>query len=228
MEGNAAGPEPRELTAVEREQIELQVRQLQLLKRRGDRAGADRILDDIKARFPDSALVWEAIGDECAERGQSRKAREAYARAHELEPTNVPIERKFAEAVFASEAGILGLTPRSEFEAATSGKMATVLSFMLPGLGQLVTGQTLAGSILLSGYLLGWFLLFLIPNGIPGLLHAVGLAGSRGGEFNPAVLLPLLMILGFYFASLLHAGSHAAKYKRLSIKPPTPPVDKEY
>jgi tetratricopeptide (TPR) repeat protein len=115
---------------------------------------------------PENAVVWELLGDYRREAGDGQAAHDAYKKAHELDPKNAAIERKYAEAV-------LQLTRQQEQyqqweRALESGEnaptlprnpgLAFMLSLIMPGVGQLYNGHLLKGGIIIAVVLLGLLL----------------------------------------------------------------------
>ncbi|MBS1706950.1 MAG: hypothetical protein JST40_13875 [Armatimonadetes bacterium] len=210
------------------DEIEALVRKLALARRRGEREAVNSMLNQLKEEAADSPFAWEAQGDEYIERKYFTRAQEAYKKAHELEPSNASLERKYAEAVLLASGGQPWDTvgeSLSGFENYTSGKIAMTLSFMLPGLGQIALGAVRKGAALMTAYIVGWFFILLIPNGLQGLLGLIGLSKV---PFNSMVLLPLGMVSVAWMWALADAASQMKVHKRIEIEHPKPPVDKDF
>lgn len=238
MDEHAAGPQPGRLegqplpeppTPENLARAEGLVRQARLARQRSDPGLAQKLLDEAVDLAPGSSLVQEALGDDLAERRQTSKARDAYHLAVRLDATNTSAERKYAEAVLK-----LSLPPDigvalGGVESYASGRIATLLSAFVPGLGQLVTGKIAKGAAMLSGWVLAWVGLWITPDGIAGIL---GLFGSgqreRQVDFNPAVLAPIVLGAFCYLWSLYDAGGNAKRTPRPVIEHPVPPVDKPF
>jgi hypothetical protein len=225
-----SGPRPdrvAELTPEQAERIEQLNRELQVYRRRDDQAQIKRILEEMREISPNSSPVWEALGDEAAAAKDYKAARDAYKRAFESDELNKSAERKHADMVAAIELPGIELPTGGDFEAASNGMVGVLLSAFLPGLGQVVTGFPQKGGAMIAIYLVAWFFVFLIPNGIAGLMALVGI--SKGSPFNGLVLVPLLVAMVTWIVSLADASTTAKKYQsHKRIDRPIPPVDKEF
>ncbi|MBL8088660.1 MAG: hypothetical protein JNM85_11395 [Chthonomonas sp.] len=210
------------------EKLEFLERQLRILRNRGDQAGVQKTFEEMLSLAPNNTKVLEAAGDEFLVRGQRSKAREAYKRAFELDPTNASAETKFAETVFAMDAAdVSKLLGTSEFELSSVGKLAVVQSLLVPGLGQTTTGRTQVGAMMMFGYIVGLLITLLTPGGLSGIFTALGMSGSRV-PFNPLVLLGIALAVGTYLWSLIDMRAATANIKRTVIVHPKPPVDKDF
>jgi tetratricopeptide (TPR) repeat protein len=196
------------------------------LASRGDREGAERLLAEALGVDPESSLAHETRGDLLLERRQTRGALEAFQRAVESDATNVSAERKLAETALAIK---MASSPELFMEAAddvfASGKSAVVLSFLLPGLGQFVSGEQTKGTAMFAVWILGVVGAFLVPDGLAGL---ASLVGGKGPAFNPLVLLPLFLAVAAWLAAIGDASGRAKTLEPVRIERPRPPVDKEF
>lgn len=210
-----------------RDQVERIERELAVAKRRGDPEALSQAQKALEALDQDNAYVLAFQGDLLSERGHHEKARQVYAKAHELVPNDVDIDRKLAQAIFLTMP-TAGLMPSSEFESVATAKTALILSLMVPGLGQLVRGKVALGLGLLIGWLLCWLWGVSVPNGFPGLFHLFGI-GQVSAPFNGVILLP---IFGMAMAFAVSWGEAASALKSVEpkkkIEHPVPPVDKEF
>lgn len=213
-------------TEEEREKAENLVRQANLAKIRGDKVSFEKLIEEAALAAPGSSAVQEAVGDAYVDRRQVRKAKDAYQRAVKLDPTNASAERKFGEMVLSIQ---LALDPMfgkpSPDESLASGKAAVILSFMIPGLGQIVNGETSKGVAFLVTWLVGVIGAILVPNGLTGLMTLIGL---RGPAFNPTVLLPLFLAVSAWMWAIGDAGGRAKRQDKRMIVHPVPPVDKDF
>lgn len=230
MELDADRPELEQLTPEQSEKLEVLERQRQLLRRRGDKAGVEKTLEQMKEVCENSSLVQEAIGDNFLERGQRTAARKAYDVARKLNPKNVSADRKFAETVFAMEAADIAslLDTRDAFEIATEARVEFVQSLLCPGLGQFMRGDVAMGLALFAGFVGGIILVVVAPGGLPGALHALGVSGDRGTPSSPLVFLGLLLIFGSYMGSLIDAKIKSNRTAKIRIDHPEPPVPKNF
>ncbi|RYG21905.1 tetratricopeptide repeat protein, partial [bacterium] len=89
-----------------------------LLRLRGDLDGSEKALLGILRRFPNDPYAHEMLGDVCAARGETERAKEWYELALDLAPNSADIRRKLEhtddkveEQVTADTAETLGLPP---------------------------------------------------------------------------------------------------------------------
>lgn len=215
-------------TIAERDQAERFIREARLERSRGNSQAAAAKLDQAKALAPDSALVLTAVADELLERRQTKAAMELYAQAMKLEPGNVALERKHAELVLRS----LGMGSVEDMlrtglnEAPTSGvnpKAATLLSVLLPGLGQLALGLTTKGAIYLGLWVVMLIWAILVPMGLGELPKFI--MGGRN-QLNTTVLIPLAVMGIVHISSILGCATLASHDGPRARAPrPRPPVD---
>ncbi len=236
MERDAAGPEPDGLTPEEAqpvvstpeqiEEAEGLIRQAQISKMRGQNLEADRLLKQAAEIAPGSVAVLEAVGDDLMARKQSRKARDVYAQALKIDPTNASVERKFAECILATSTAFDPMNPGSAVsnDSLANAKTAGCLSLMIPGLGQIVTGKVQRGVIMLSIVVVGWLCALLIPDGIKGLMKMVGLTKEQA-EFNALVMLPLGAAACAHLWSVMDMVTQAKLTPKKHVDRPRPPVD---
>lgn len=246
MERDEAGPEPS-LSSPEppkesskqpvepfpvptREDAERADRLLQeyaLAKRRGLKQEATKKLEEANKVAPGFDQVIFAVAEDLVERGQRRLAGAHLKRGMATHPTNVRLERLYAETVLA-------LSPDSQFdglsdlEVMARGQSAVWLTTIVPGLGQVVTGRTRLGISFFTIWFIGIVWAFLIPNGIAGLMKMMGLNRDPLVDFNAGVLAPLLLAALAHFSAIGEASGYAKRVKPRSIERPVPPVDKPF
>lgn len=217
-------PSPEELDKAER-----LIREARLLKMRGNKTAAGKLIEEALEVAPGAPIILEAVADDLIERRQIRAAMQIYKRALQIEPTNASIERKYAECVLGSAQSFDFSGARSDTIDAASGKIALLLSVIVPGLGQIVTGATSLGVGLMAGWLAGWGIAWLIPGGMQGVLGLFGVRGSGPTpEFNGAVLFPLMIAAVCHLWAIFDAAGKAGKHERKRIERPVPPVDKDF
>ncbi|OYT71488.1 MAG: hypothetical protein CFK48_04360, partial [Armatimonadetes bacterium CP1_7O] len=158
-----------------REEIERLLRLAHIHQVRGERSKAKELLQQALELDAENAAVWELLGDYQREAGDWQSAHDAYKKAHELDPSNASIERKYAEAV-------LQLTRQQEqyqqWERALEGKgtgdaialprnpgLAFLLSLLMPGVGQLYNGQFVKGGVILGIMVVGMIIFLTTPGG---------------------------------------------------------------
>lgn len=230
-EPDPPAPEPEEQlppqpTTEEMERAEGLIRQANLAKIRGDKSLFEKLVQEAAQVAPGSSRVQEALGDAFVERRQLKHAREAFELAVKLDPSNASAERKFGEAVLSMQLALdpmfATIAPDDSF---ASGKAGLILSFMIPGLGQLVAEETKRGSIMLGGWLVGLIGAFAIPQGMAGLSS---LFSNQGPPFKPLVLLPLAVSGACWLWSIADSGSRNKRFEKRVITRPIPPVDKDF
>lgn len=223
-------PLPEPPTPEQLDKAERLIRESRLQKMRGNKTVAGKLLEEALDTAPGSVAVLSAIADDLLERRQSKAAMELYKRALRIDPKNVAVERKYAECVLgtAQFADPTAYTRGSELDAA-SGKIAVILSLFVPGLGQIVTGSVQLGVFLLVGWLGGWGIAWMIPNGIKGILGLFNnqLQGAKA-DFNGVVLLPLLFAAICHIWAIFDAASKSGEHQKKRVDRPTPPVDKDF
>jgi tetratricopeptide (TPR) repeat protein len=223
-------PLPPAPTPEQVEKAERLIRESRLQKIRGNKSVAGKLLEEALEVAPGSVTVMEAVADDLMDRRQTKAAMEIYKRAMGIDPKNVSVERKYAECVLgaARYADPFSVTQASELDAA-SGRTAVILSLILPGLGQMVTGRVSLGVGLMAGWLGGWGIAWLIPNGMKGLFTMVNIK-TRGehADFNVAVLFPLAIAAICHLWAIYEAASRAGTRKQLKIDRPVPPVNKDF
>jgi len=209
------------------DQAENLIRQAAIARRRNEFGQSRRLIEEAERIAPNSVVVLEAIGDLHFEQGKWLLAQEAFKKATALEPQNAAIERKYGEAVLKSLIADDAFRRRPD-DAMVGGKAAVFLSLLVPGLGQLAAEQTTKGIVMMGGWLAGWGIAWLIPDGVRGLLSIFGLGGRASVPFQPFVLLPVGLAAAFHLWSIFDAASKAGHYRSTKVERPIPPVDKDF
>jgi TM2 domain-containing membrane protein YozV len=230
VEDGTGRPEPDRLeppTPEQEERAEEILRRANLTRVRGDREGASKLIEEAVAVAPGSSRVLEAQADDFVDRRQLAKARDTYKAAVAADPGNVSAERKLGETVLALQlasdpASILGGV---QDESYASGRAAALLSFLVPGLGQFVTGQTTKGVSFFAAWLVGVVWAILTPNGLSGIPTMFGRAGQPPA---PIVFVPLLIAMVAWVASIGDANASAKSRPARKPERPVPPVDKPF
>jgi len=185
------------------------IQRAHLEKRRGNKQAASDLLKQATEVAPGASQVIEALGDDYAERRQYTAAKEAYQNAHRADPVNLGIERKLARL---SMAGIADLSIEDQLrlgsldspfmrqdESLASPKVAVMLSFMMPGVGQLVTGQTKKGLFILGLFLASSIVFILLWTS----LH------TSSDKFPLIAFLPAALALATWIGAIADASSKA-------------------
>lgn len=232
MDQPAGGPEPDRLTPPTPEQVDKAeglLRQARLMRARGDKAAADRLLEEAKSAAPNCAVVLEAIGDDLMERRQYQKAMEAYKDGVAADPKSVILERKYAESVLLlSGAGdpLVALSDTPDVGQFANAKAAMILNVLLPGLGQFILGQTAKG----IGFFVAWAIPVIICVANPSAMATVSnlFGRSNAGQFQPWILIPLFAAFAAWFAAMADATVASKRVTPRQIVRPLPPVDKDF
>jgi len=205
------------------EKAEGLIRQSHLAKMRNQGSVADRLLKEAADLAGNSPVVLEAIGDDFAERRQYRKAKEIYDRARKLDPTSKSLENKYGEMVLRVD---LHIDPATYNENAglVSGKAAVVLSAILPGLGQIVSGQVVKGSIFLAIWGICFGFVLALPGGIGGMVQYL-LQGRGPTGFTPLSFAFLVGAVLMWLMAIFDASVIAKRFTPVKVDRPLPPSD---
>lgn len=217
---------PDKPSAQELEEAERLLQEASLAKIRGHGPAAERLTQEAAEKAPGSPAVQAALGDLLWGRKQYGKARERYHVAHLLEPENAGYETQWAES-FVGSAGDPQGRGKSRAEVYASAKTGAVLSFIIPGLGQIVMGEVGKGLTMMLIWTGGWTWALLMPNGLSGLPHAFGL-NAKVDSFNAMVLVPLAIAVVVWLWSLTSASSRAKSVQPKNIERPEPPGEGEF
>jgi len=205
-------------------EVERLLRQAHLQQLRGQLEEASASVQQALELMPDDASVWEMLGDLRQQAGDMQGAHDAYKRAHELAPENAAIERKYAQIV-------LRITTQQEqfqlWQQALEGKLseaetgvprrpglAFLLSFVMPGLGQIYNGQLIKGGILLGITLIGRRVFVAVGGGEATLqnMRAILVTPPRGrGGSSQFPLLVEIMLFVVWLDAILDAPLTAAR-----------------
>lgn len=163
-------------------------------KMRGNAAKASDYLKEAAAAAPTAPSVLEAVGDDYRERGQAKAAQDMYRQAVKLDPSNVGLERKFAETVLRTTPSMsveqqlamgLGSGLGNDIEVVAGARAATFLTIFAPGLGHIVMGQTVKGGIILTAWVAALVWLFSDQHALKPVLH-----GQYDSKSFSTVLIP--------------------------------------
>lgn len=213
-------PLPSPPTPEQIAKAEALIRQAKVAQMRGNRDEAISILKQAEVEAPGASGVLEAVGDELLASGKVSDARRYYRRAAKADPANVSAERKFAELVYRSDASAATVL-LAESEVVANAKSAAILSFFVPGLGQIVRGRVVTGIVFMVLIFGLWALAFAL--GLKGALaQMLNVQGARE-PFNPIVfaIVPTAVIL--YFINVADVSSRAKIASTKNYERPTPP-----
>lgn len=210
-------PSPEQLA-----QADALIRQAKVAQMRGNRDEAISLLKQAEAAAPGASAVLEAVGDELLASGKVSDARKYYRKASKADPSNVSAERKFAELVFRSDASAATIH-LAESEVVANARSAAILSFFVPGLGQIVRGRVATGIVFMILIFGLWALAFAL--GLKGALAQLLNAQTAREPFNPIVyaIVPAAVIL--YFINVADVSSRAKMASTKSYERPKPPED---
>jgi len=210
------------------------IKRSMLEKRRGNNAAASDLLRKAAEVAPGSPAVLEGLGDDMMERGNAKPAAETYAKALRIQPGNASIERKYAMAVAKSKGAVtleeamqmnLGDSPLNASDAANA-RIAAILSFFIPGAGQVVMGDYVKGAV----YFFSWLILLVWLSVAKDQWHdlVASIAGKKS-SFNPLILVPIVGSLGIAIAAAFTCkpprGPGATGGGKPKANHPAPPVD---
>ncbi len=209
-------PDPPE--AVER--AEQMIRQAHFAKQKGQSAVADKLLKEAQEVAPHSPVVLEAIGDDYVARGQFRKAKEVYARAHKIDPSIASIENKFGEMVLRVDLHLDPVT-YADSETMASAKAAVILSLLFPGVGQMVLGKWTLGITMFAIWGGCLTLLVLLPGGLSAMFQSL----TRPADVDPLAFVLAPSMCFAWLWSIFDANVRAKQATPRSIERPTPPIE---
>jgi len=197
------------------------IREAHLFTIRGDKARAKELLDQAEMAAPRSGPVLVALADAAIERHNVKEAIRLLTIAKQANPGNVAIEKRHADAVFRQTQGMIfdPTAKSSSFENVASAKAAVILSFMLPGLGQIASGSVAKGASILVAWAIAWIIAVLI--GFKGFFAMMGMGPSR--EADGKVLVPLAIAAILHLYAILDASSKAKSIEKRKIVRPVPP-----
>ncbi len=217
------------------QQIEGLVRRYRVEKMRGNATVARKLLDEAVRLAPNHPPILEVQADELMEASRAGEARVIYAKAHKIAPQNASIERKYAESVLRTanrlspeemlQRGLSDSVLLGNNESLANAKWATVLSIILPGAGQFVTGQNVKGAVIFGGWILCAFWLFLMRDDLQALLGIAGIhaRGGKAGSANMIIVFPLLVSTGLHLTSILMTLTGLKAEPKRAVSRPVPP-----
>lgn len=216
----------KETTPEDAEEAERLIRQAHVAKSRQEHSKALDLLRQAEQLAPDSISVLIELGDGYAAKNRWKEAQTIYGRATHLDPTNVAVERKYAEAVLKANLPLevlYGMSKGNAEEQIANANVAALISFLIPGAGQMVLGSVYKGIAFLVVWIVSWIIAMLIPNGISGLIE---LASNKPNvPVNMSVLLPIAVAICMNLAAMYDAKATGSQFKKSKLDRPTPPVD---
>lgn len=220
--------EPPPPDSVQLAQADDLVRRAMVAKRRGQKEEATSLLNQAETIAPGAASVLEALGDDLSERGQTKAAMAAYARAIKASPGNIGLERKHATlalrlsgAMTVEEQLRSGLGERAP-DSVANGCLGVLASVVAPGMGQMLTGRMRLGATMLAIWVAGWVpaLMSMDSKGDRALSNLPKLLMGQQGEIPTIALLGIGVAVIAHVASIFEAASKVPK----GVKGPKPPI----
>ena len=210
------------------------IRQARVEKMRGNVQRSTELLKEAVEAAPTAPAVLEALGDDLMERKQRKEALNAYKRAVKLDPTNVGLERKYAELVLGSSISMsFDEAMRADWSESpllssndhvASGPAATLLSIFLPGLGHIVLGRTATGVAILCAWIASFLWLTLMKKDLAEF-GAKLYGRASGAQPNYLVLIPLILLVGIFIGTINSLRVPKKLGGRGKVDRPTPPVN---
>jgi len=210
-------PEFRASTPKEAQQAEALLREVYALRRREKYTEALGKCREALDLVPADAAALEMFGDLLQGLARTNEAMAAYKRAAEADPKRASAERKYGDLLVRQQQWN---EPDTE-EVPKNPIAAAAFSLLIPGAGQIHTGQTLKGIVLLACAAISMgALIFLMrdkqayetsPNLRP---HAPVTAREKRVNIDWTAQAPVLACVGFYTLLSLGSAIDAANYAR--------------
>lgn len=220
----ASNPERPALDPELGQKVETMLRDAHIQRMRGQHAAAETLCRKALELSPNDLMGREMLGDLLTGKGDLDGALENYRAAFEKQPQKAALEEKIARLVLQKGeeehdkilAQLLLENPGRKTEAKRNATLATLLSMVCPGLGQLVVyRQWVKGGILAGVGLLG------LALGGPDLFKlflAFSAAGNRMEKPNDMLaMLGLLAVLIWIYSLLDAAGGVKGKKKASDV-----------
>lgn len=185
----------------QKEEADKLIQRYRLEKQRGNKEFAGRYLAEAVALAPGYSLVVECQADEALDNRKTIEAKRLYKRAVALDPKNVSAETKFANLVFRADAAAASAVMNIQ-EVSASAKSASILSAIIPGAGQIVTGQYVKGGVILGIMI---FLVIFCPAGLRSIASLV----SGKPDIQAGPLMAVIAALFVYIGNLVDMSAYS-------------------
>lgn len=185
----------------QKEEADKLIQRYRLEKQRGNKEFAGRYLAEAVALAPGYSLVVECQADEALDNRKTIEAKRLYKRAVALDPKNVSAETKFANLVFRADAAAASAALNIS-EVSANAKTASILSAIIPGAGQIVTGQYVKGGLILALWVT---LIFFCPAG----LRSIASLASGRGDVQAGPLMAVIAALFVYIGNLVDMSAYS-------------------
>ncbi len=220
-------------------EVERLLRESHIQQMRGDKGTAAELLRRAADLAPDDPAVWESKGDMLMEIGQVEEARDAFAKALELEPGRVSADKKHASAVFQLQEKrferermeMILANPelaKQQYGPPRKPGMALLMGLVIPGSGQIYNGQTVKGGIILGISVV--LAIVCLTNAsfsasINNMLHLAAGARLKSGGLDFYVTMALFVSFVVWLYSVIDAAVVATKSsKPLPMAKPQKPM----
>lgn len=185
----------------QKEEADKLIQRYRLEKQRGNKEFAGRYLAEAVALAPGYSLVVECQADEALDSRKTIEAKRLYKRAVAIDPKNVSAETKFANLVFRADAAAASAALNIN-EVSANAKTASILSAIIPGAGQIVTGQYVKGGLII---LLWVALIFFCPAG----LRSIASLASGRPDVQAGPLMAVIAALFVYIGNLVDMSAYS-------------------
>lgn len=192
-------------------------------KNRGDKVGSEQILAEIGEKFPNDPILKELEAERLISMGNRKAAADLLAEIIQEFPGRVATEKKHAQLVYELGAGAYTTWEEEiekEIRSTKGAGTAAVLSFILPGAGQIYNEENLKGATFVALAVAFWI-----------LLAGAGFTptSAETSKINGLGWAMIFCILLLAIVSAFEAGSRAGRKGKRVIPPrPVPPVDKPF
>lgn len=156
-------PDFREASMAETRQAEQLLREAHILRRREKYAEAIGKCREALLLTPKDASALELLGDLYQGVAQVNPALAAYKRATEADPKRASAERKYGDLLMRQQTWGDGGDPEA---VPKNGFVASLLSLVVPGAGQIYNGETMKGLFFLICTFVSLFIIFWSPWGL--------------------------------------------------------------
>lgn len=190
---------------------------------RGDRVGSEQIVAEISEKFPANPILKEIEAERQLSMGNKRAAAELLSEIIKEFPGRLSTEKKHAQLVFELGAGDYTTWEEDisqEIRNTKSSGTAAVLSFILPGAGQIYNEENAKGATFVVLVIACW-VMFLGAGFTP--------TGANTSKINGFGWVMVGSILSLAIIAAFEAGSRAGRSGKRVIPPrPIPPADKPF
>ncbi len=209
-------PEFRASTNQERQQAEALLREVYALRKREKYAEALAKCREALTLVPSDAAALEMFGDLLQGVARTNEAMAAYKRATEADPKRASAERKYGDLLVRQQQW----SEADPEEVPKNPIAAAAFSLLLPGAGQLHTGQRMKGIVLLACAAISMAaLLFLMRDETPYDVSSAKkpMPKTTAAREKPAPVdwtaqAPVIACVGFYTLLSLGSAIDAAKF----------------